>query len=117
MGEIIALILVAMLGAGGPLVAWINTRSKDQPKITTEQAEAQALEKAVEDSGIADRWQTYADRIEARLNARIDRMEKDLDASRKAHRIALAYVGDLRLHIIQQLPPPPPDMPDGIHYP
>ena len=117
MSEHIALVIVAILGAGGPLVTWINLRSRSEEKVTPQQVETAAIEDAVESSGIADRWREYADGIEARLTARLDAMEGELSASRKAHRIALQYAGDLRQHIYRELPPPPPDWPEGIHYP
>jgi hypothetical protein len=53
---------------------------------------------------------------EERVNdaKRIDVVETRLNASLQRERIRDNYIHQLRDHIVQEKPPPPPDWPDGL---
>lgn len=112
--EQVIAILIVVLGAGGPLVSWINSRAKDKAEITTDKAEADAVVAAVNDAGISKRWESYADDIEERLNRRILCLENELDKYRDSHNKLFEYAVSLRQHIISGYPPPPPPWPNDI---
>lgn len=126
--ELIATIIIAVVGAGGPIVAWINQRASEKIPITTTQAETTNLEKSLEDSGIAQRWQSYADAMEERLSediqkcrARISQLERhsqevedQRDKAEFRSRVLDKYAAELRRHIEAELPPPPPEWPAAL---
>lgn len=114
--------ITLLLVPGGPIVAWITLhhkqRSDDIPKQTVTEAE---LTHVLDDTGIAARWQAYADGIEARLNRRIDEQNQQI-AEAEARNSRLSglldvygvYTRTLRVWIQDGKPPPPPDYPAAI---
>lgn len=114
--------ITVLLGAGGPIVTWITVRhrnrSDDIPKGRVAEAE---LTHVLDDTGIAARWQAYADGIEERLNRRIDEQYRQIrEAESRNDRLSSlvdvheAYERALRRHISDRKPPPPPAYPDAI---
>ena len=107
-------IILTLFMAGGPVVAWIQTRAANRKEITPHQVEEAVVSKAAEDLGIADRWKSYADDVEKRLDQRIKELELSLAATRHSKDRVIAYASELRSHIQKQEPPPPPPWPSDI---
>lgn len=114
--------ITVLLGAGGPIVTWITVRhrnrSDDIPKGRVAEAE---LTHVLDDTGIAARWQAYADDIEERLNHRIDEQDRQIRKAEARNDRLLskidvhqAYERALRRHISDRKPPPPPAYPAAI---
>ena len=114
--------ITLLLVPGGPIVAWITLhhkqRSDDIPKRAVTEAE---LTHVLDETGIAARWQAYADGIESRLNRRIDEQNQQI-AEAEARNSKLdglldvygVYSRTLRAWIEDRKPPPPPPWPPAI---
>jgi hypothetical protein len=107
-------IILTLFMAGGPVVAWIQTRAANKKEITPKEVEETVVAKAAEDLGIADRWKSYADDVEQRLDQRVKELEESLTSTRQSKDRVMAYASVLRSHIQKQEPPPPPPWPSNI---
>ena len=115
-------VITVLLGAGGPVVTWITVRHRHRSDDIQKGRVAEAeLTHVLDDTGIAARWQAYADGIEERLNRRIDDQERQIrEAESRSDRLASlttvheAYERLLRTWINDRKPPPPPDYPAAI---
>lgn len=120
--ELVRGLIVALIVPGGPIVAWITVRHRRQSEPVSRSRVAEAeLTHVLDDTGIAARWQAYADGIEERLNRRIDKQYRQIrEAESRNDRMSSlvdvheAYERALRRHISDRKPPPPPAYPDAI---
>lgn len=122
-------IITLLLVPGGPIVAWITVRhahkTDDVPKEQIQEAQATSM---LSDTGLAARWQAYADGIEERFkkkfaeqDARMDEQDRKFAQlkSRNEHIEGLldvygVYSATLRAWISERKPPPPPPWPPAI---
>ena len=61
-------------------------------------------------------YEALALRVE-RLEAQVEQLEAEIERVETARSSAIAYARQLRLHIVEQLPPPPPDWPADLGIP
>lgn len=127
--DLIKAVAVALLGAGGPIGIWLTLRKKDPlPREKVQQAEAV---QAIEATGVVGEWRQLVDGLKGQndllrvQNEALHRQNGVLVQQntllREAHSVdvvqkvrALAYVDDLRQHIHEGKPPPPPAWPAGL---
>lgn len=120
--DLIRGLIVALIVPGGPIVAWITVRHRRQSEPVSRSRVAEAeLTHVLDDTGIAARWQAYADGIEKRLNKRLTEAERQIRKAEARNDLLLsqidvhqAYERLLRTHIARRLPPPPPAYPPAI---
>lgn len=114
--------ITAILVPGGPLVTWLTLRHKKRSEDVSKGRVAEAeLTHVLSDTGIAARWQAYADAIEKRLNHRIDEQDRQIRKTEENNDRLLGlldvygiYSRTLRLWIEERRPPPPPAYPPAI---
>lgn len=109
----LAVVVVAVIGARS---AWKNSR-----KTSEEQAAARREpswnELVTENRAQRTEMDTFRDRfdeMEDRFNGQIDDLKKAQRKSTHRERLMYQHTRDLRNHIINELPPPPPAMPQEL---
>lgn len=100
--SVLVAIISAVVALGTTLIAAVLTQRGNLKQAAVEHRAAP--------------YEALALRVE-RLEAQVEQLEAEIERSETARSSAIAYARRLRLHIVDQLPPPPPDWPADLGIP